>query len=227
MTSATALIDTTFTGKNISTAVSVYEWTANITARVWFQVRLAAVAGGGDYVAYLTLNDGDGQTDDVIGPKTTYTAGAGETAFWLQTGSIAVISGDVVNVFVDGLAGDTNEAGSIRIFVDNGADATDWTPARAIKVDNLDAAITTRLAAVGYAAPPSVVDITAGILAGAVEGTLTLVQAQRLMLAVLTGKSSGGGTTTVTFRDTADSKDRVVATVDVSGNRSAVVRTVT
>lgn len=64
--------------------------------------------------------------------------------------------------------------------------------------------------------------IVESILGGAVEGSLTLEQATRLMLSVLTGKSSGGGTTTVTFRDIADSKNRIVATVDDNGNRTAI-----
>lgn len=54
------------------------------------------------------------------------------------------------------------------------------------------------------------------------EGTTTFRQAQRLMLAVLTGKTSGGSTTTLTFRDIGDTKNRLVVTVDASGNRTAV-----
>jgi hypothetical protein len=57
-----------------------------------------------------------------------------------------------------------------------------------------------------------------------VEGTTTLRQAVRLMLAVLTGKASGGATTAITYRDIGDTKDRVVATVDSDGNRTAVTR---
>jgi hypothetical protein len=55
-----------------------------------------------------------------------------------------------------------------------------------------------------------------------VEGTMTLRQAIRLILAVLTAKSSGGGTTTNTFRDIGDTKDRLEVTVDSDGNRTAV-----
>jgi hypothetical protein len=62
----------------------------------------------------------------------------------------------------------------------------------------------------------------ADILAGEVEGSLTLAQVIRIMLAALAEKSSGGGTSTVKFRDHADSKDRITATVDASGNRTAV-----
>jgi hypothetical protein len=55
-----------------------------------------------------------------------------------------------------------------------------------------------------------------------VEGTVTLRQALRLVLSALTAKVSGGGTTTITFRDIGDSKDRLVMTVDSNGNRTAI-----
>lgn len=66
-------------------------------------------------------------------------------------------------------------------------------------------------------------DITvADIIAGIAEGSLDLQEMLRIMLAALAGKASGGGTTTIAFRDQADSKDRISATVDSDGNRSAV-----
>lgn len=57
---------------------------------------------------------------------------------------------------------------------------------------------------------------------GTLEGSLSRDAAQRVMLSALAGKVSGAGTGTETFRDTADSKDRIVSTVDSSGNRTAV-----
>jgi len=55
------------------------------------------------------------------------------------------------------------------------------------------------------------------------EGSMTLQDFFRSAAAVLYGKSSGGGTTTITFRDLADSKNRVIATVDTNdGDRTAV-----
>ena len=62
------------------------------------------------------------------------------------------------------------------------------------------------------------------ILDEVVEGTLTLRQAIRLLLAGMAGKSTGGGTTTLTFRDVADLKARITATVDANGNRTAITR---
>lgn len=66
-------------------------------------------------------------------------------------------------------------------------------------------------------------DAVDAILDEAVEGSITLRQAIRGFLAVLAGKSAGGGSVTITFRDQADTKDRITATVDTDGNRSAVV----
>lgn len=55
-----------------------------------------------------------------------------------------------------------------------------------------------------------------------IEGTLTNRQIQRIFLSVLAGLSDGGGTTENKFRDLADAKDRVDATVTKRGNRTAV-----
>lgn len=59
-------------------------------------------------------------------------------------------------------------------------------------------------------------------VAAGVETNRTVRQSLRLMLAALAGKASGMATTTAVFRDTNDSKDRITATVDADGNRSAV-----
>jgi hypothetical protein len=55
-----------------------------------------------------------------------------------------------------------------------------------------------------------------------VEGTLTFRKIMKLLLAFAAGKSTGGGTETITFKDNADSKPRITATADANGNRTAV-----
>jgi len=60
-------------------------------------------------------------------------------------------------------------------------------------------------------------------LASAVEYGLTVRQALRLISSVSFGKASGLDTTTAIYRDFQDIKDRITATVDVSGNRSSIV----
>lgn len=58
--------------------------------------------------------------------------------------------------------------------------------------------------------------------ANGVESGWSLRKMMRLMSSALLGKASGGGTATVTFRDVGDTTNRIVATVDANGNRSAV-----
>ncbi len=77
----------------------------------------------------------------------------------------------------------------------------------------------TTLTAGLIAALPSVSDI----LDDPIEGTITLRQSLRVMLAYLAGRASGGGTAIIKFRDQANTKDRITMTVDPSGNRSSVV----
>jgi hypothetical protein len=72
-------------------------------------------------------------------------------------------------------------------------------------------------AAIDNSAIDALLDRSAGV-----ETNRTLRQALRLILAVAAGKTSGMATTTGTIRDTNDTVDRVVATVDADGNRSSV-----
>lgn len=59
------------------------------------------------------------------------------------------------------------------------------------------------------------------------DGTLTGRQSMRLANAANAGKASGMGTSTAVLRDPADGKDRITATVDALGNRTAVTTDVT
>ncbi len=71
----------------------------------------------------------------------------------------------------------------------------------------------------GYSLGEAAVD---AILDEVVEGTLTLRQIVRITLAALVGESNGGGTGTINFRDQADTKNRISASVDANRNRTAV-----
>lgn len=85
---------------------------------------------------------------------------------------------------------------------------------------NIDGTITSRAtpAQVNAECDTALTDYAAATL----EGTLTRDQAQRIILAGQAGKLSGAATATNTFRDTADSKNRIVSTCDSDGNRTAV-----
>lgn len=70
--------------------------------------------------------------------------------------------------------------------------------------------------------PPTTGEITAAILAMAVEGSLTFENVQRILLAAAAGKSNSHESGTPKYRNQADSKDRISATTDANGNRTAV-----
>lgn len=63
----------------------------------------------------------------------------------------------------------------------------------------------------------ALLDRTAGVETG-----WTLRQALRVILAAVAGKLSGAATSTATIRNVGDDKNRIVATVDTDGNRTAV-----
>lgn len=70
---------------------------------------------------------------------------------------------------------------------------------------------------------PSAVDIAQEVWNGfTVENNLSGADVMRILLAAMAGKVSGAATTTINIRDTADTKNRISATVDADGNRSAV-----
>ena len=61
----------------------------------------------------------------------------------------------------------------------------------------------------------------ADILAGETESGLTLKHAMQIITA-LALKATGGGTSSISFRNYGDTKNRLTMTVDEDGNRTAV-----
>ena len=127
---------------------------------------------------------------------------------------------------------DLTNGGRLDLLIDAIKAKTDNLPADPADDSDIDAQLAT---IAGYidaeiAAIKAVTDtLSLAAIADAVhdevtEGTTTLRQAIRLLLSHHTGKSSGGGTNTLVYRDIGDSKDRLTYTVDADGNRSAVVR---
>jgi hypothetical protein len=78
------------------------------------------------------------------------------------------------------------------------------------------------LAAIAALTIPSASANAAALLAAAFEGAETVQDFLRLSRAVLYGESTGQGSATVNYRDKADTKNRVVGTLDVDGNRTAI-----
>lgn len=65
-------------------------------------------------------------------------------------------------------------------------------------------------------------EVASGVWEHVVESTYTAEQIMRLMGAVLAGTVSGAGTGTETFKGLDTSTNRIVATVDSSGNRLSI-----
>jgi len=117
------------------------------------------------------------------------------------TGGLAYLEMNSGNVTIDASC----TGGDIR--VSDGVTVTDNADGASV---NLDGA--------------GIVSIPSGINALVSDGALTLAESIRLQNAVLFGQVSGAGSGTETFRDPADTLDRVVSTVDSDGNRTEVVR---
>ncbi len=101
--------------------------------------------------------------------------------------------------------------------------ATDAITAAKIATDAITAAkIATNAITAAKVATDAITEITDGVRDKVMEGSLTLQHVLRIILAVIAEKSAGGGTASITFRDNADAKNRVTATVDANGNRTAV-----
>lgn len=113
------------------------------------------------------------------------------------------VTGSVASVATGGIAAASFAAGAI----DAAAIAADAIDASALAADAVTEIQT---------------GVASAVLASTVEGSTSVVQMLRGFAAALLGKASGMATTTAVFRDTGDSKDRITATVDADGNRSAV-----
>ena len=64
--------------------------------------------------------------------------------------------------------------------------------------------------------------LASAVWAQALEAGYTAEEMMRVMAAAMAGEVSGAGTSTIVIRDIADSKTRITATVDGTGNRTAV-----
>ena len=114
---------------------------------------------------------------------------------------------DTIDTNVDSILADTGTDGVVVASINNNAItaaaiATDAIDADALKADAVDEILDEEVDNDGTA--------------------ISLRGAMKLILSRLTGLATGGGTTSITFRDLGDSKNRIVMTVDEDGDRSAV-----
>jgi hypothetical protein len=158
----------------------------------------------------------------------------------VSTGGVS--AGDIADAVWNRLTSALTTVNSIGKLLVDRIDAAITSRASQASVDTVDDLLDTEVAAIkaktdlipdSPAAVGSAMTLTSGErdsiaaalldLSAGVEVGLTPRQALRLMAAALAGELSGAATTTIVIRNAvADSKDRITATVDADGNRTAV-----
>ena len=86
------------------------------------------------------------------------------------------------------------------------------------EIDENEVKIDQVLAAIALLNNISVADLLAGII----EGAITLQDVLKVALAALAGLADGAGSATQHFRDQANTLNRITADVDISGNRTNI-----
>jgi hypothetical protein len=109
-----------------------------------------------------------------------------------------------------------------NLFVDGGGDPVVQT----LGAFNVLTKSVVPVQAQGIATSGGTAPTAADIWSHAVEGTYTAEEILRIMAAALAGKVSGADSSTIHFRDLTDTKDRITATVDAGGNRTAITHDV-
>ncbi len=172
-------------------------------------------------VYYLDLTSTEMNADTVALIIKTSTSGAKTTPIVLYPVEATDISVNVTAWNGTAIPG-VDTAGYPKVTVKDGTGAGEIDTAGG-KVALVDGAITAAVIATGAIdADALAADAVDEIWDEVLEGSLTGRQIVRIMLAALAGKSSGGGSSTIKFRDAADTKDRISATVDGNRNRTAV-----
>lgn len=211
--------------------LSVANLAANVTQ--WLGSTPSGLSSGNVPADALLLG---GSGDAITNLLTEFGQQAGSARHVLVATTVASVTSQTVMVLTAGSADNNAYVGAIAVFK-NGSLATGMQRSfrritayvGASKTITLDSApdftvATNDLVAILVPQSPTVnqnadalLDRTAGVETG-----LTVRQALRLLAAAMFGKASGLAGTTATFRDTGDTKDRIVATVDANGNRTAV-----
>jgi len=185
---------------NISSATAIGTFTADHDMYVVCDVTLYGITGGGDYILYTKRQLGGAGDHAVVLPKATLPAATGETAISGQSGVISLKSGDVVTVYIDGLAGDTTTPDYITRWFEAG-----------VLVTLADDAITASVYDENTAFPIKSADTGATQIArvGADSDTLETLSDQ------IDGISGGSGGTATTYTVTDSSTGLPIADVHV------------
>lgn len=212
----------TASNQNISSATACGAYTADADRLVIVDVCVDAVAGNGDYVMYVTKQINGAGSAYIILPKTTMTAASGETAIAGQSGIIAVKSGDVLTVYVDGLAGDTTtpdyytrwfEIDSLVTLADDAITSAKFDESTAFPVKSADTGAT-QIARVG--ADSDTLETLSDQMDAIKTETASILEDTGTTLPTLINSIGGGaGATTKVYTTTDSSTGLPIEGVDV------------
>lgn len=207
-------LTTVTTATNVTTVNGLAANVITATSIASDAITAAKIADGAIDAATFAL----GALDAVWSTTTRTLSAAGVQAIWDALTSALTTVGSVGKLLVDNIDATVSSRLPTSSYTAP-LSAAGTRTALGMASANLD----TQLSAIS-AAIPSANDNADALLTrtNGVETNRTPQQALRLILGVLCGQASGLGTTTATFRDTNNTVNRVVATVDSVGNRSAI-----
>jgi hypothetical protein len=213
---------TTITGDLTGSVGSV---AGNVGGSVGSVATAVAVSGDAATMAtqFLTMTELDGAVYRyTVNALEQAPAGGGGSTDWTSDERTAIRS--ILGIPASGTTPEDPTAGILDTIRDDTSELqTDW--ANGGRLDLLLDAVLADTGTDGVVLSSSTLNAIADALldrTAGVETNRTPRQALRLILAAAAGKVSGAGTGTVTIRDTNDGVNRIVATTDDDGNRSAV-----
>lgn len=241
-------------GQDASSPLLLATFTPTISGEYFANVNLSLLAGTGVY-RFITTRQIGGTGEIYQSGTSAIGVSAGVTTLTISTIPTPLLAGDILKIYVQGLAGDTAIDGVTEIFRSDVLTDSDLTPlAKTTHLqeveDKVDAIPTTPLLAANYVAPDNasiaaILEDTgttipatlAGLATSAevgaitmldevVVGSYTMQDILKILAAKMVGKATGGGTATITYLGLDDTSNVIVETVDSNGNRSAVTLTV-
>ncbi len=112
---------------------------------------------------------------------------------------------------------------STKLWLDIGKDIETYGNASAQHAFNLNSASVAVGDKAGFALSDAGIDSILDEPIG--DGTITLRESSRIAVSSFASKVSGGGTTTIIYRNNADTQNVIEMTADSTGNRTAIILT--
>lgn len=184
---------------------------------------LPAVTPGSSRMVKITLS-----ADEMNGDNITVVCADAAGAEWCDQ----VINIQTSARQIDDLAWPTTSGRSMDVDASGGVEVgsfqTGAITASAFTAGAIDAAaIAADAIGSSELAASAASEIATAVMASVIETGYDLTSMMKLISASVAGKLSGAATTTVAIRDVLDTKDRITATVDANGNRTAVTYNIT